>query len=254
MGADETGLVGTFTDLVQDKVVFLRAGGETSVIDLQQLQPAGASYMPSPFPVLIDINRDGLLEVMLTYGPNLVAFHAGGGLFDGFPVLMPAASFAQPVVVKLSELTSRWEVLIAARDGYIHGYGVGGPDEVLPLAGFPLAVGADVFATPLVRGNTLYAIDRTGNVKAWTLNNLFDVWWGQQNANTYNTSFVEAEEVHESTTGPTQQQPLCPRRKLQLAKPDPEWRNLFPAGAIPKCKRNDYDYRLCRRFGRKAGF
>ncbi|MEM8484072.1 MAG: hypothetical protein AAF564_00925 [Bacteroidota bacterium] len=202
MGEDESGLVGAFTDVVGEKVVFLRADGNTSVIDLQQFAPSGATYQASALPILLDVNRDGLLEVLLTSGPNLLAFHAGGGLFEGFPIVIPAEASTQPIVANLTGGSSNWEILVAARDGYIYGYSLDEEDATQQIPGFPLAVGADIIATPLIRGNTLYAIDREGSVKAWVLENLIDIWWGEQAHNLYRTNFVDAEEVFESTSGP----------------------------------------------------
>ncbi len=200
MGQDATGLVGTFTDLSSNKLVYLAPDGVTRVIDLSEFQPAGASYEPNAFPLLVDINADGRLEVLVTYGPNLLAFHAGGGVFEGFPIQLPAEVQSQPLVVSFSGFEAP-VVMVAATDGNIYGYTLNEDQLLQSVAGFPLAAGAEVVATPIVRGNRLYAIDGEGNFKAWEIVNLSGTWWAEQNGNPYNTNFVEVEGVVESTTG-----------------------------------------------------
>ncbi|MFK7847019.1 MAG: T9SS type A sorting domain-containing protein, partial [Rhodothermales bacterium] len=204
-GEDESGQVGAFVIIADgfnaspnERLIFLQADESVVEINLTAFEPAGESYEVSRFPILLDVDRDGRLEVLITYGPNLFAFSAGGGLADGFPVTMPAAATTQPLVASMQG-ESEWTVIVGAEDGYIYGYTLG--ERIQQAAGFPLAVGARITATPLIRGNVLYAVDNEGAFKAWELVNLNSVWWGEQYANLFNSSFVKAEAVGEESGG-----------------------------------------------------
>ena len=192
LGSDQTGLVGAFTVPAEKKLIFLRADGQITEIDLTRFQPAEASYEVNRSPVLLDIDGDQTLEVLVTFGPQLLAFSAGGALTEGFPIEMPAPAQTQPLVASLSNV-DRAVVFVGAEDGYIHAFEAG--NQRGQVAGFPLPVGSTVPATPLLHNGALYAVDPEGQIRAWTLQDLDTVWWGGQYGDPNLTGFVEADGV-----------------------------------------------------------
>jgi hypothetical protein len=59
-----------------------------------------------------------------------------------------------------------------------------------PIAGFPLAAGYRITATPLLQNGRLFAVDATGSLKVWAIEGLGDIWWGQQYGDRFNANFV----------------------------------------------------------------
>ena len=188
-GTDRTGLVGVIPVVGSGELLFLRADQTIERIDVGRRIGffGGAGGTLAAFPVLVDLNDDGLLEVLTTYGTNLVAFTQNGAFVGGFPLVLKAASVAQPLVAELTD-SGGWSVLVASTNGEIYAYDLGRGGAL--VSGFPLAVGASVEATPLLHDKKLYAVSVEGNVRAWALDNLGAVWWGQLYGNAQNHSYV----------------------------------------------------------------
>ena len=186
-GSDASGLVGVTPLVSEGAIIFLLADGTARLIDVggELGQTEGTL---SRFPVLADLDGDERLDVLTTYDRSLVAFTQAGAMVDGFPIALSAPSVAQPLVAELSE-SGAWSVVVAATDGYVYAYDLGRGGE--QVAGFPLAVGLSVEATPLLHDKKLYAVSREGGLRAWALDNLGDVWWGQLYADAQNRSYVE---------------------------------------------------------------
>ena len=188
-GRDQSGLVGVVPILGSRTLLFLRADGTVRRIALADyarfIDSAGAL---SAFPVLADLDEDGFFDVLTTQGRSLVAFSQNGALLAPFPVALPATAVTQPLVAELSD-SGAWSVLTALTDGYVYAYDLG--REGRSLAGFPLAVGRALLATPLLQGNTLFAAADDGTLKGWELDGVGAVWWGQLYGNAQNHSYVE---------------------------------------------------------------
>lgn len=191
LGEDANGMVGAFTTQPDNKLIFLQADGTTTEISLSQYVPTGTSYTVNRLPVLVDIERDNTLEAMVTFGPHLLAFSAGGGLVENFPIQLPAAVSTQPLIAETTTENAGWAVFLGAEDGYLHGFWLDNPRQ--QIVGFPLAVGKTIVATPLYNDGVLYAVDDIGSVRAWNVDGLGAAWWRGQFANTTLSGFVEAD-------------------------------------------------------------
>lgn len=200
-GRDVGGLLGVLPVVGDGTLRWLLPDGTSEAVDVASR--ARTSGVLSAYPVLADLDGDGRLDVLVTYGEQLWAFTQGGAAVAGFPIQLSATSVAQPLVAALAESGS-WSVLVAATDGYLYAYDLGRRGE--PVAGFPLAVGARVAATPLLQDGRLYAISEDGRLNAWRLEGLGEVWWGQLYADAQNTSYVELE--GDGAEPPSEAQPL----------------------------------------------
>ena len=187
-GRDASGLLGVLPVVSDGTLRWLLPGGTVEAVDVADR--ARTSGTLSAYPVLADLDGDGRLDVLVPYGEALWAFTQGGAAVAGFPIRLPATSVAQPLVAELTD-SGGWSVLVAGTDGYLYAYDVGRRGE--PVAGFPLAVGGSIAATPLLHDGRLYAISEDGRLEAWRLEGLGEVWWGQLYADAQNTSYVELE-------------------------------------------------------------
>lgn len=193
-GRDRSGLVGIIPVVGEHELLWLLADGTTRRIDVTRYADGNGAM--NAFPVLADLDADGRLDVVTTVGTSLLAFSQGGALVSGFPIVLDAPSVAQPLVATLSD-SGGWSLVIAATDGNVYAYDTGRGGALVDS--FPLAVGASVEATPLLQDQTLYAVSTGGTLKAWRLEALGDIWWGQLYANAQNQSFVALD-----ATEPTQ--------------------------------------------------
>ncbi len=188
-GADKSGFVGVVPALQNRELFFLRADETIERIDVGERVPVESDSLGilSDWPVLVDLDDDGLLDVLTTYGENLVAFSQNGALISGFPIALTAPSVTQPLVAELTD-SGGWSVLVATTSGEIYAYDTG-RDGAL-VSGFPLAVGARVRATPLLQNKKLFAVSTLGTVHAWQLDNLGAIWWGQLFGDAQNQNFA----------------------------------------------------------------
>ena len=222
VGEDISGQVGAYTYISGERVIFLNADQSVTEIDLQPFEPQDASFELNRFPVLVDLDNDQRLEVLVTYGSKLLAFSSGGGLADGFPIDMPAPATTQPLIGAFAG-QSGWTVFVSATDGYVYAFDLTNGGVQAP--GFPLAVGADIPATPLLRNGNLYAVDSTGTVSAWQLQDLETVWWGEQGGNSFHTNFVAIDGSSEPPT--TSSNLLTPEQNYNWPNPIREGKTHF---------------------------
>lgn len=187
LGSDASGLVGAFTRKSRSEVVFLQGNQTTTTIDVSRFGEEDAGATISRYPVLVDLDGDQRLEVLVTYGRSLLAFRAGGGLADGFPVSMPSTSSTQPLIASFAS-SEGWSVLVGADDGYLYGFDLARKGRSLP--NFPLSVGKGMTATPLLDEGILFGVDAASDLRAWELSDVTSVWWGQHHGNPHNTNFV----------------------------------------------------------------
>jgi hypothetical protein len=188
-GLDRSGLIGIVPDLGENELWWLLADGTTQPVDVSRYVDADAAM--NAFPVLADLDADGRLDVVTTVGTSVLAFSQGGALLPGFPIRLDAPSVTQPLVAELSD-SGGWSLVLAATDGNVYAYDLGRGGALVD--GFPLAVGASIEATPLLQDQTLYAISTNGALKAWRLDAMGEVWWGQLYANAQNQNYVALDE------------------------------------------------------------
>lgn len=198
-GTDRSGLVGVIPVVSDDELLWLHADGSTSVVHVAQYASDPSAEM-NGYPVLADLDGDARLDVVTTYGSTLLAFSQGGALVPGFPVTLAAPALAQPLVAELSD-SGNWSIVIASTNGNVYAYDMGRGGR--QVSGFPLAVGRRIEATPLLHERTLYAVSLEGTLKAWRLDDLGAIWWGQLYANAQNTSHVELDLGPEPTPNET---------------------------------------------------
>ncbi|MFQ5570967.1 MAG: hypothetical protein ACE5G0_14910 [Rhodothermales bacterium] len=200
-GRDVTGGTGAVPVISNAELLFLRADQTVERIDVSgyaQYFGEGEADL-SPYPVLVDLDDDGHLDVLTTYGSRLWAFSQDGALVRGFPIPLSAQSVMQPLVAELSE-SGAWSVVVASTDGYVYAYDLGDGGRLVP--GFPLAVGARIEATPLLQGNNLYAVSSGGSLRSWTLESIGQIWWGQHLGDARNRSFVTLDTAPEPQPSP----------------------------------------------------
>lgn len=189
-GQDASGPIGMVPVLDERSLVWLFADGTTRTIALDAF---GVAYGDTadglnPYPILADLDGDGHLDVMTTYGTQLLAFTQGGASVAGFPIALPAPSVTQPLVAELTE-SGGWTVLASLLDGTIRAYDLGAGGRLVP--GFPLTVGDRVLATPLLHEDKLYAIADKGPFMVWEFDQVGEIWWGKLFGNAQNQSYVE---------------------------------------------------------------
>ncbi len=187
-GNDRGGLTGVLPVKEKGELLFLLPGGEVQRIDVAAHAGNGGAFGLSAYPVLADLDADGYLDALATYDSTLVAFTQGAAVVRGFPVRLTAPSVSQPLVARLTD-SGAWSVLVAGTDGYVHGYDLGARGE--PVAGFPLAVGLRIAGTPALNDGKLFAVSEDGVLKAWELEKLNEIAWGELYGEGRNHSYAK---------------------------------------------------------------
>ncbi len=174
MGSEPSGTVAAVPVTNRGEVVVLRPDGRTQRIQATAAARRFGEQGPlSRFPVLVDLDEDGRLDVLVGVGSHLFAFSQSGAVVADFPIELPAAAVGQPLVFEFEDADA-WTVLTAAADGYLHAYdGAGRRAD-----GFPLEVGEGISTTPLLRGDSLIATASNGSIKDWVLRPVGRIWWG----------------------------------------------------------------------------
>ncbi|MDZ4700948.1 MAG: hypothetical protein SH809_14670 [Rhodothermales bacterium] len=185
LGSERGQLVGVAPQKNGTILHWLLAGGEVRSVPLSTWGEAGEA-LPS-FPTLVDVDDDGRLDAVVVHGRQLLAISQGGGMADGFPIALPAEVEAQPLVARFSA-DSPLAIVVAALDGNVYAYDLATPGEL--VAGFPLAVGRYLQATPLLQDGQLFAVDDKGVLAGWAIDGLHDIWWGRLFQGNTNASFV----------------------------------------------------------------
>ena len=184
LGQDNSGTVGAFTLPESNTLVYLLASGEVEQFDMQRF---GAEGTVSSTPVFADLDEDGLLDVLVSIGDQVIAVSSGGGLVDGFPLSAPAEVTTQPLVATGTEEASVI-IVVGARDGQLYSFDMG--NDGRELTGFPLPVGRSITATPLIQDNRIYAVSEAGSISVWESSLIADARWGIQGGNRFNSNFV----------------------------------------------------------------
>ncbi|MEX0748054.1 MAG: T9SS type A sorting domain-containing protein [Rhodothermales bacterium] len=191
IGAEPDGFVVAIPVTNRGELWILHPGGDVGTIDVRGEALALGAVTDdslSAYPVLVDFDLDGRLDVLVAYGNLLLAFSQSGALVRNFPVRVPAVVAAQPLIARFVGQTA-WTVFAAAADGYLYAYDTSERQRLQP--GFPLEVGNAALATPLIDEGILYAVSENGTTKAWRLPDVETVWWGKLFGSADNASFVD---------------------------------------------------------------
>jgi hypothetical protein len=140
---------------------------------------------PGGFPMLADVDADGRLDAVFSFGRQLLAITQGGAMADGFPLALPAEVETQPLVARFAEGDSL-AVVVAASDGMVYAYRLDGERRLVD--GFPLAAGGPVLSSPLLQRKTLLVAGEGGGLRGWEIDGLTDIQWGQLYQGTNNGS------------------------------------------------------------------
>ncbi|HUF07758.1 MAG TPA: hypothetical protein VMO47_00445, partial [Rhodothermales bacterium] len=183
-GRDPLGLLAAIPFVDEGKLVLL--GNDGRVVEVE-FSPGQLS----PWPVLADIDTDGNLEVVVTAGASLQSFGREGAVTRGFPIALAENSDTQPLIANFPVGDDgRPHVLLALTDGYLHAVSPGASSSTaLP---FPLALGGRLSATPLIVGETIYAVAPTGDLLGWDVEDLGESTWSSLYGDALNGSFVDA--------------------------------------------------------------
>ena len=183
-GRDPLGTLAAIPFVDEGKLILL--GNDGRVVEVE-FSPGQLS----PWPVLADIDTDGILEVVVTAGASLQSFGREGAVTRGFPIPLPANSDTQPLIANFPvDGEGRPHVFLALTDGYMHAISPGSSSSVAPP--FPLALGGRLSATPLIVGGTIYSVAPAGNLMGWDVDNFGGSTWSSLYGDGLNGSFVDA--------------------------------------------------------------
>lgn len=188
-GRDAGGLLGAVPITSTGEILILGSDGTTNVVDVQaeaERLGAASSDTLSAYPVMVDLDGDGRLDVLSAYGSLLLGFTQSGAVAAGFPIRVPAAVVAQPLV---AEFGDRLGVVAASTNGYLYAYDLARRQTL--IEGFPLEVGRSVLAAPAFIGTeTLVSVSVDGGVKAWRIEGVGTIHWRKLYGSVENSSFV----------------------------------------------------------------
>ena len=177
IGRDESGVVGAFVEKTTGDLIYLEATLAVNRTSIRRFATEDFIDGASQDPVMADLDGDGFLDVVTGIGNTIFGISPGGSLADGFPFMLPTRGVTQPLLTTLTG-TNTWAILAGAEDGQIYSFDL--VAEGRELQGFPLAVGITLTATPMLEGNTLYAVSNSGDMRVWELDQVSNVWWGQK--------------------------------------------------------------------------
>ncbi len=169
-GRDKDGLIGVVPDVAGSRLFLLQGDGSVQTIFIDESLPGELSRTP----VLADLDRDGLLDVLLPVGRTLLAFNRSGAIVPGFPLAMRASTSAQPLVAELSD-SGAWSIVVAAVDGRVDAYDLGRGGR--QVEGFPLSFGAEASIAPVISDNKLAAISSSRDLRVWEIDAIGEAAW-----------------------------------------------------------------------------
>ncbi len=180
-GVDEGGRFGVMPVVSENDMLLLENNGKVTRFST-------GSGEQSLYPVLVDVDGNGYLEILTTVDDQLMAYSRSGAIAPGFPIELTAPAVAQPLVARFAGQTG-WSIIIASTDGNVYAYNL--DDGGRQVEGFPLAAGGSLRTTPVLHDQTLYTVSETGSVRGWLLEHLEVIWWGELYGNAQNQSYVE---------------------------------------------------------------
>lgn len=190
-GQDSDGIVGAIPIIESGSLLLLRPDGSVLEVDVRSAAESAAVRRGEPMmeatlgphPVLFDLDDDGHLDVLATYGPWLLAFTQSGAMVRDFPRRATDTISGQPLLLQF-EAEDDWTILVPGEGGYLHALG-----PTRQRAGFPLEVGHRARATPLLTGNVLHVVSEDGEVKGWRIPPVASVGWGRLYGDSANRNF-----------------------------------------------------------------
>lgn len=191
-GNDAGGLIGLLPIVSTGEILVFGSNGKTVVVDVAaEAERFGASMDDSlgAYPILVDLDEDGRLDVLCTFGSTLWAFSQSGAVHRHFPIRTPGVVRAQPLAARFGDSIG---IVVAGDDGYIYAYDTSRRQR--PISGFPLEVGLSAPATPaFFDESTLVAVSKEGELKGWRLDGVTDVLWSRLYGSGDNDSYVRVE-------------------------------------------------------------
>ncbi|MBN2364218.1 VCBS repeat-containing protein [candidate division WOR-3 bacterium] len=143
----------------EEEIVVLHGNGDLHLVSwdghtIWSKSIEGKSYVTSPS--LADIDGDGFLDIIVSFGSDLTVFNSNGSLFEGFPVSLGDTFNVQssPVIADLNGDSSP-DIVIGTITGWICGF----DNKGNVLGGFPLSCGDSIYSTP-----TAVDIDHDGYI------------------------------------------------------------------------------------------
>lgn len=144
---------------------------------------------PLGWPAMVDFNDDGKTDFIYVNSSTheLEARNIRGAMLSYFPIHpSKGASFIGTPLIATTQTGSK-NIYMVTQDSLsinIQGYNSKGE----PLDGFPLYVGSITKEKnqpihPLLRGQILYAVSHNGDLRAWHLENVKEVLWGNRYGN-----------------------------------------------------------------------
>lgn len=183
-GTDTDGFVAVVSSRENNSIVWLFEDGTTRTIPVQFGGASGALSLG-------DLDNDGYADVVAVTDGHVVAYTQTGAVVNGFPVELDASigtsSVPRPLIATLIDGVGS-SVLVTS-DGSLQAFTPMNNGNV--VSGFPLAVGRQVVAAPLLRdsqdGGALFALSLDGHLRGWDLQNLSSIAWGSARANQQGT-------------------------------------------------------------------
>lgn len=193
-GRDRRGLWGVLPVPDRRTIMVLKPDGTVTERDVGVY--ADDSRPLSGFPVLADISGDGLLEIIVMVGEELMALHDSGALVEGYPVHVGAQSLAQPLVFELAE-SGRPGILVAGHNGEVYAF-----EGDRLLDGFPLQAGASIEASPYLAEGSLAVLSTSGQLRQYRADDVGAALWGELYGSGTNGSVAAAADVPFPFTAP----------------------------------------------------
>ncbi len=170
-GRDGRGLWGVLPVPNRRTLMVLGPDGTVSEHDVSAY--ADARRTLEAYPVLADITGNGLLEIVVMVGEELMAFHDSGALVEGYPVHVGTKVLAQPLVLEHAG-AGRPGIVVAGHNGEVYAF-----DGGRLLDGFPLQAGASIEATPHLGEGRLAVLSTTGRLRLYATDDFGTALWGE---------------------------------------------------------------------------
>jgi len=178
----------TYFVLSTDRSLYMNGNVNSSLYGLQLDKPI-TSFS------LADLKQDGNNYILINNGSKLAAYNLTGSSADNFPVLKNSTQslLFTPLAADI-EGDSKPEIIVTDSLGNVYAFD-GGTGKLID--GFPISFGNPLKTEPVLfnyKGQTALAgYDSDNKFTAWVISSIFTLPdWAETNANSQNTSFVEA--------------------------------------------------------------
>lgn len=173
----------------------------------------------TPFsnPTLADIDNDGYLDVVLTGGGKIFAFHYNGAALTDFPVIIDlnfeSESYPDPMLADLNG-DKKIEIIVGSKNNQLNAFNYQGQK----VAGFPLSISNPMVASPTITSlnengkSNLIARSSDDFCYVWQLDYEFNssqIYWGQFLKDAQHTALYLGQ-----TSEPTKSGSLMPEKMV----------------------------------------